>query len=169
MERYRDEKIAENFVVYEGMPQKEVSRILDVSEQTVSRWAKENNWKKKREEFLLHKSDLVNVALESLSNLAKITKNRKGFIDGREAELMEKIWHIVEVIRDDNEMAVRYKVMNEYEEWMKENFPNEADALNKRVIEFFKSCEPWKSYIKTREQIVSQYRELNNQFKKFNK
>lgn len=73
MEKY----IAGQSMYNDGIPQKEIARVLDVSEQTVVTWKKKYNWDEKKEEKILRQSTAEDIVWELVIHNLKVLKRRK--------------------------------------------------------------------------------------------
>jgi uncharacterized protein YjcR len=66
--------IAESLFVVSGKTQKEIAEALEVSEQTISKWAKDGNWKARRGAGIISTDSVVQKLLAKLDELTEADK-----------------------------------------------------------------------------------------------
>ena len=91
---------------YEGFIQKEISKKIDVSETTISRWAIEDNWKSKKDNIILSKDSRLSELYEELKEFNRMIQAKKDFkvASSKEADARRKL------IRDIKELETSYNI-----------------------------------------------------------
>lgn len=104
--------LAEQQFVEFGKDGKEIAEYWGVSEATISKWRKELEWDRKREELFASPHKLKQVLFRELQNLA--AGNDKSF----DADGMFKIFKIIEGLNDRTSVQVCVSVFKEIDDWM---------------------------------------------------
>ena len=90
-----------------GYSQKEIAVKLKVSEVTISKWSKKENWDSLKKNLLASKNERLSELYNELAALNKSIKNRKEgerFASSKEADVRRKL------IRDINDLETKYNV-----------------------------------------------------------
>lgn len=119
-------EMAERMFIEEGMTAKAISAILDVSEQTLSRWRKgyeidgEKSWDDRRAEFVTSPHKIREVLMRELKTVAE---GGKSTVD---ADSLAKISKVLETISDRISIQVIFSVFKEFDSWMASQDPEVA-------------------------------------------
>ena len=72
MKSNEDRQKAYELIVLQGYKQKEVAKILGVSEMSLSRWSKDHGWRTKRTELIYSADGIIDLMLD----ICKIKDNK---------------------------------------------------------------------------------------------
>lgn len=129
-----ESKEAAHILFNEGVSQKEIASIIDVSEKTISLWAKQGNWDKKRSENNLQKQtseegvwELINYQLKVLKRIKEIHESeldncedlkdiKAKLIDRGDIDALQKLFTTIK--GKEMEWSQRVKVIREFTEYL---------------------------------------------------
>ena len=102
MERNDNKRqVARTLFVHGKMTQKEIANKLEVTEQTISRWAKKDHWDELKRNIITGKQEI----LRSLyAELEKLHSSIKGFADSKTADIRRKL------ITDIRQLETQYSI-----------------------------------------------------------
>lgn len=141
-----DSKEAAHILFNEGISQKEIASIINVSEKTISLWAKNGNWDKKRSENNLQKQtseegvwELINYQLKVLKKIKEVheltldgtndlKEIKSKLIDRGDIDALQKLFTTIK--GKELEWTKRVKVIREFSEYIE----TEDMKLAKEVI-----------------------------------
>lgn len=90
----------------QGYKQKEIALKLKVSETSVSKWAKEDNWKDKKTNILMSRDTRLSELYEELAEFNRMIKAKTGYkvADSKEGDARRKL------IKDIKELETKYNI-----------------------------------------------------------
>lgn len=93
-------------IFMQGYNQKEIALKLRVSEQTVSKWKKEDNWDDKKTNILMSKDNRLSELYEELFEFNRMIKAKEVYkvADSKEADARRKL------IKDIKELETKYNI-----------------------------------------------------------
>jgi transcriptional regulator with XRE-family HTH domain len=93
--------------------QKAIADKVGVSEKTLSKWAKDDNWDKLRKSLLISKQEQLAMMYDQLSEInAAIRKKPEGerYADSKEADIMVKITSAIEQLEEETNVTDVFEV-----------------------------------------------------------
>jgi transposase len=97
-------QIARTLFVQGGMTQKEIASKLEVTEQTISRWAKKDHWDELKKNLMSGKQEILRSLYTELQKLQTIIEEDGGVADSKQADIRRKL------ITDIRQLETRYSV-----------------------------------------------------------
>ena len=97
-------QIARTLFVQGGMTQKEIASKLEVTEQTISRWAKKDHWDELKKNLMSGKQEILRSLYTELQKLQTLIKENDGVADSKQADIRRKL------ITDIRQLETRYSV-----------------------------------------------------------
>ncbi|MBR5237461.1 MAG: putative DNA-binding transcriptional regulator [Paludibacteraceae bacterium] len=97
-------QIARTLFVQGGMTQKEIASKLEVTEQTISRWAKKDHWDELKKNVMSGKQEILRSLYTELQKLQTIIEENGGVADSKQADIRRKL------ITDIRQLETRYSV-----------------------------------------------------------
>lgn len=97
-------QIARTLFVQGGMTQKEIASKLEVTEQTISRWAKKDHWDELKKNVMSGKQEILRSLYTELQKLQTIIEEKGGVADSKQADIRRKL------ITDIRQLETRYSV-----------------------------------------------------------
>ena len=97
-------QIARTLFVQGGMTQKEIASKLEVTEQTISRWSKKDNWDELKKNVMSGKQEILRSLYTELQKLQSIIEENGGVADSKQADIRRKL------ITDIRQLETRYSV-----------------------------------------------------------
>ncbi|MFT4168020.1 MAG: hypothetical protein QM653_02725 [Dysgonomonas sp.] len=91
---------------YQGLTQKEISKKIDVSETTISKWSIDNNWKTKKDNIILSKDDRLSELYEELKEHNKMIREKTGYKVANKAEADARR----QLIKDIKDLETNYNI-----------------------------------------------------------
>lgn len=90
----------------QGYKQKEIALKLKVSETSVSKWAKEDNWKSRKDNILMSRDNRLSELYEELAEFNRMIKAKNDYkiATSKEADARRKL------IKDIKELEVSYNI-----------------------------------------------------------
>lgn len=126
-------ELAEKLFIEDGLTAKEISTMVGVSEQTLSRWRKEGNWENKRNEFLAAPHKIKEVLMKELKDIASGESSK---ID---ADALAKVSKVIETLSSRTSIQVIFSVFKEFDNWMADQEPRLAMQFiewHKRFLQY---------------------------------
>ena len=126
-------ELAEKLFIEDGLTAKEISPLVGVSEQTLSRWRKEGNWDNKRNEFLAAPDKIKEVLMKELKSIAS---GENSTID---ADALAKVSKVIETLSSRTSVQVIFSVFKEFDNWMADQEPRlaiEFTEWHKRFLQY---------------------------------
>ena len=97
-------QIARTLFVQGGMTQKEIASKLEVTEQTISRWAKKDHWDELKKNLMSGKQEILRSLYTELQKLQTIIEENGGVADSKKADIRRKL------ITDIRQLETRFSV-----------------------------------------------------------
>ena len=97
-------QIARTLFVQGGMTQKEIASKLEVTEQTISRWAKKDHWDELKKNLMSGKQEILRSLYTELQKLQTIIEENGGVADSKKADIRRKL------ITDIRQLETHYSV-----------------------------------------------------------
>ena len=126
-------ELAEKLFIEDGLTAKEISPLVGVSEQTLSRWRKDGNWDNKRNEFLAAPHKIKEVLMKELKSIAS---GEGSTID---ADALAKVSKVIETLSSRTSVQVIFSVFKEFDNWMADQEPRlaiEFTDWHKRFLQY---------------------------------
>lgn len=124
---------AEKLFVEDGLTAKEISTIVGISVQTLSKWKKEGNWENKRNELLAAPHKIKEFLMEELKNIAS------GLESKIDADALAKVSKVIETLSSRTSVQVIFSVFKEFDNWMADQEPQLAIQFiewHKRFLQY---------------------------------
>lgn len=124
---------AEKLFVEDGLTAKEISTIVGISVQTLSKWKKEGNWENKRNELLAAPHKIKEFLMEELKNIAS------GLESKIDADALAKVSKVIETLSSRTSVQVIFSVFKEFDNWMADQEPHLAIQFiewHKRFLQY---------------------------------
>ncbi|MCT4644365.1 MAG: hypothetical protein N4A74_05200 [Carboxylicivirga sp.] len=134
-------RTAYEYVVVQGMSQKEVAVILDVTEATMSNWAKEAKWKEERE----NRQQCMSTDADNLKKLLRVMSQQR-------LELEESILDAQKIGDTKEEIRLRKEARA---------LSDEMSKQNKTLLSLDKSTYTLGTYIDVMDEIFNALRVYN--------
>jgi hypothetical protein len=116
--------LAERMFVDDGTNAKHISELIDISEQTISKWRKgkdgEKSWDDKRAEMLASPHKIREILIRELMVVAG---GEKSMVD---ADALAKINKVIETLSDKISVQIVFSVFKEFDNWMADQDPKTA-------------------------------------------
>jgi predicted transcriptional regulator len=105
MERNDNKRqVARTLFVHGKMTQKEIAAKLEVTEQTVSRWAKKDHWDELKRNMLTGKQEILRSLYAELQILQAEIEKSKRYADSKTADIRRKL------ITDIRQLETKYSI-----------------------------------------------------------
>lgn len=124
---------AEKLFIEDGLMAKEISTIVGISVQTLSKWKKEGNWENKRNELLAAPHKIKEFLMEELKNIAS------GLESKIDADALAKVSKVIETLSSRTSVQVIFSVFKEFDNWMADQEPQLAIQFiewHKRFLQY---------------------------------
>lgn len=112
--------LAERMFVEDGMTAKAIAEHLDISEQTLVKWRREERWDDKRAEMMAAPHKLKEILMRELKNIAE---GGDSIID---ADALAKISKVIESLSGRISVQTIVSVFKEFDNWMADQDPKTA-------------------------------------------
>jgi transposase-like protein len=113
-------KVAAGMFIEQGLTSKAIAELIQVSEQTLSKWRKEDNWEARRDEALAAPHKIREMLLRELKLVAD---GEKPTID---ADALAKISKVLDSLSDKISPQSVISVLKTFDNWMADNDPHLA-------------------------------------------
>ena len=102
----RDDRDIAQMLYLQGLRQKEIALKLGRSEQTVSKWAKDDNWKDKKANIMMSRENRLSELYQELAEFNRMIKDKEEYkvADSKEADARRKL------IKDIKELETKYNI-----------------------------------------------------------
>jgi len=114
--------LAKMLFIHEQLSQKEISSRIDVSEVTISKWAKEDSWDTLKRSMLITRQEQLNRLYMQLSELngAIIQKPEgKRYADSKEADTIAKLAGAIKTMETEASIADVVEVSKRLLDWLR--------------------------------------------------
>jgi transcriptional regulator with XRE-family HTH domain len=130
-ERENIRELAKLLFIHERLTQKEVSKRMLVSEQTVSRWANADNWEQFRVSITITKEEQLRNLYRQLAELNNIISEREiKYASSIEADTISKLATAIQKMETDVGIADIISVSKKFLTWIrKSDLPKAQDFL----------------------------------------
>ncbi len=112
--------MAERMYVDDGMTAKAIAEQLDISEQTLVKWKKDNRWDDSRSEMLASPHKIRELLIRELKVVAQ---GGASIID---ADALSKINKVIEGLSSSTSVQIVFSVFKEFDNWMADQDPKTA-------------------------------------------
>ncbi len=112
--------------VKEKMTQKEIAAKVEVSEQTLSKWANKDNWDKLKQSLLTTRSEQVGFLYEQLADFnAMIAKREEGerFVNSKEAQTLIMLTSAIEKLEKETSISDHINSFTKFSEFVRKIAP----------------------------------------------
>lgn len=116
----KKKELAERLFIVDGMTGKAIAVDLEISEATVTRWRKADNWDRRKAEAVAAPHKIKETLLKELQNLASGEKSK---ID---ADALAKISKVIDTVSGKTSVQVVITVFKEFDDWMSQQDPQLA-------------------------------------------
>jgi DNA-binding XRE family transcriptional regulator len=121
---------AQLLYVKERMTQKEVAARADVSEQTMSKWVRENGWDKLRKSLLVTKQEQIAVLYDQLETLTALAKEREvKILTNKEADLLIKYTNSIKALETELSLGEMVETLMRLCDHVRANAPEQAGEV----------------------------------------
>lgn len=106
----------------ERLTQKEVAQRVGVSEQTLSKWAREENWEELRNWFLISREEELNRIYKQMSELNEaILEREKGkrYATNSEADILSKLATAARQLESEASLTEIINTFTEFLDWLR--------------------------------------------------
>ncbi|MGP1515824.1 MAG: DDE transposase family protein [Bacteroidales bacterium] len=125
-----------------GYSQIEISQKIDVSQQTLSKWAKEGLWKEERNSITQTRQELLKQYHDQLSELNRTINNReegKRMPTKPEADVMTQVLNAIQKIENDASVSEIISVFTDFLDFIRGQAPHKALEISDYCDAFIKS------------------------------
>lgn len=112
--------MAERMFVEDGMTAKAIAEMIEISQQTLSKWRNDGQWEQKRSEMLAAPHKLREILMRELKTIAE---GGDSIVD---ADALAKVNKVIESISDRISVQVVFSVFKEFDNWMADQDPKTA-------------------------------------------
>lgn len=139
-ERETKRDLAKLLFVHETLSQKEVASRIGVSEQTVCRWAREDNWDQYRVSLTITKeTQLHNLYLQLAAiNDGIATRDGKKYASPSEADTITKLASAIDKMESDVGIADIVSVGKKFLTWLRRSDLKQAQVITPLFDAFIK-------------------------------
>lgn len=120
MARQAKKSLAERMFVEDGMTAKAISETIGISENTLSKWRKQNRWDDRRAEMLAAPHKLREILMRELKTIAE------GNTSKIDADALAKVSKVIESMSERINPQVVFSVFKEFDNWMADQDPKTA-------------------------------------------
>ncbi len=113
------QKLAEAYYFDTDFDQKEIAELLDVSEQTMSRWVNDGNWKVKKASYKINPGNLLAMLYEQCFLIQEKAKNANRPLDAKEADAISKLAAAIERINKRISPSTIIHVLIDFNNWLR--------------------------------------------------
>lgn len=113
------EAIAEQYYFDTDFTQEEIADLLEVTPQTVSRWATEGNWKAKKASYKITPRDLEQMYSEQIFEIRDVARNQGRPLNAKEADAISKLSASIERVRNKVSISIVIGVFMEFNNWLR--------------------------------------------------
>lgn len=124
-------EIAQILFLQNKLSQKEIAEKLEVSQQTVTRWAKAGNWDSLRKNLLTSKSARLSELYDELEEFNRMIKEKEDYkvASSKEADARRKLIMDIKALEGRYSIAQTTSIGMEFCEFVKTAAPNVADKV----------------------------------------
>lgn len=141
--RAQKRNLAERFYVADGWQQKDIAEYFDTTAKTVSKWAKDGDWKGKREQYLSAPHNLKATILELTNDLLHCNSTEEMKKLQQKADSLAKISSALQKLDKRINVQVVISVFKEFDNWLAKEDPALAvkfleahkDFINYRITQ----------------------------------
>jgi len=119
-EREQIKELAKMLFVHETLSQKEVSKRIGVSETTISKWSRADNWEQLRVSITITKEEQLRNLYRQLAAINDVIANRDvKYASPGEADTISKIATSIEKMESDIGVADIISVAKKFTNWLR--------------------------------------------------
>lgn len=137
-----DEKklYAEKLFVRGDIEQRDIAKIVGVSEQTLSKWAndEELGWKQKRKSFLVTKGQIINRLYNIIEKMTIRMDESDDAGDPKEADKLIKFTAALKNLETETSIAQIMEVAMGFDKWLLPIDPQLADTVSRMFDAYIK-------------------------------
>lgn len=111
--------LAERYFFDTDFTQEEIAELLDVTPQTISRWATDGNWKAKKASYTITPRDIKNMLYEQIFAIREKAQNANRPLDNKEADAISKLATAVERVDKRMTNSTFFAVFMEFNNWLR--------------------------------------------------
>lgn len=138
-ERIRKKDLARFFYCNASLTQKEIASKVGVSEQSITRWIKEENWEKLKASITITKQEQISRVYQQIAAInRKITEEQKGIPNVADADVLAKLAAVIERLEKETSIADVVSVSIKFLEWLRKSDNEKAKELSGLFDAFIK-------------------------------
>lgn len=138
-DRNRKRELARFFYCNANLTQKEIATKVGVSEQSITRWIKEENWDKLKASITITKQEQISRVYQQIAAInKKITEEQQGIPTGADADVLAKLAAVVERLEKETSIADVVSVSIKFLEWLRQSDSEKAKELSSLFDAFIK-------------------------------
>jgi uncharacterized protein YjcR len=101
-----------------ALPEKDIIKKLEISQQILTTWAKEGLWDNLREVVSITKNEQLRILYRQLVNLNKSIMDGSGFPTDKEANIQKKLTVAISNIENETSIGNTVMVAQEFTTWL---------------------------------------------------
>jgi transposase len=107
---------------FQGLTQKAIAKSLNVSENTISRWVKEGNWKNKKESLIISKEKRLSELYEELAEINRKIQDKEGYkvADTKDANVRRQLIKDIKDLETDYNVGEMVTIGRDFTNFVKE-------------------------------------------------
>lgn len=114
---------------------KEIAQRVDVTQKTLSKWAKDGDWQNEKAARSVTKPKLLSNFYQQILKIQEAAQNEDRALSYQEADQLAKLANAVEKIEKDN-LSTYVRVLESYNNWLKDVDLNLAQSNVDYMTEF---------------------------------
>lgn len=126
--------------IHEQLSQKEIAARVEVSEVSISKWAREDNWEQHRVSITITKEEQLKNLYRQLAEMNKTIAERDGnkYPNASEADAISKLAGAIEKMESDTGIADIISVFKKFLTWLRKADLKKAQELTPLLDTFVK-------------------------------
>lgn len=101
------------------LQQQEIAKLLKVTEKTIGRWKREDEWERGRAAYTTTKESELRRLYAQLAAINQEIEEGKGFADTRQADVIAKLSSAIKTLENDAGVAATIEVAMQFLDWLK--------------------------------------------------
>lgn len=138
-EKINKRELAKFFYCNANLSQKEIAKKVGASEQSISKWIKEEKWDTLKASITITKQEQISRVYQQISAINnRIVEEQKGIPTGADADVLAKLAAVVERLEKETSIADVVSVSIKFLEWLRQCDNDKAKELSALFDAFIK-------------------------------
>jgi transcriptional regulator with XRE-family HTH domain len=138
-ERARKKELGKFFFCNSNLSQKEIAGKVGISEVTLSKWVKSENWDKMKASITITKQEQLSRIYDQITAINKrIVDDQKGIPTGTDADVLSKLASVIEKLEKETSITDVVSVSMKFLEWVRKIDTARAKELSSLFDAFIK-------------------------------